>query len=458
MLAGEDVRDKDCAMQKRSGLRQIIITGFQDFFRYEAAGAVVMLVATIVALVMANTDLYGSLNHLWNMEAGVFSGSFRFSRSYLLWIDDALMAIFFFVVGLEIKREILVGELSTLRGAALPVVAALGGMLAPALLYALVNHGGEGAHGWGIPMATDIAFALGALALLGSRIPRSLKVFLSTLAVADDIGAIIVIGIFYSSDVSWGWLAFAAVPFAAMILLNRKKVDSTVPYIICAVVLWLAFLNSGIHATLAGVIAAFTIPATAKLDPLVFTRFLRERSQKIEGVHKPESPVIKDDEQQILAYGVSQAALRVASPLQRLEHAILPLSNFIILPLFALANAEIRIVGNSGFSLGKVGLGVMLGLVVGKPLGVFGVSWLGIKTGLFKMPRGMDLKYLFGGSLLAGIGFTMSIFVSNIAFRGSDATEMMAEAKIAILIASLISGIIGFSWLKFVCKKSEVRP
>ncbi|MBK5211269.1 MAG: Na+/H+ antiporter NhaA [Coriobacteriia bacterium] len=444
-------------MQKKTNLRQTIITGFQDFFQYEAAGAVVMLIATIAALIMANTSLFGSLNHLWSMEAGIFSGSFAFGHSYIEWIDDALMAIFFFVVGLEIKREILVGELSTLKGAALPVMAALGGILAPALIYTFVNHGGEGASGWGIPMATDIAFALGALALLGSSIPRSLKVFLSTLAVADDIGAIIVIGVFYSSNVVWGWLAFALIPLGVMILLNRMKVDSSIPYIIFAVILWFAFLNSGIHATLAGVIAAFTIPATAKIDPLVFTRFLRLRSRKIEEVHSPESHILENDDQQVLAYGISQAAMRVASPLQRLEHAILPMSNFFILPLFALANAEIRIVGNGGFSLGKVGLGVVLGLVLGKPLGVFGVSWLGIKTGLFNMPKGMNFKHLFGGALLAGIGFTMSIFVSNIAFRGADATEMMAEAKIAILAASVISGIIGFCWLKFACKKSEAR-
>lgn len=433
-----------------------IVQGFQDFFAKETSGALVMLFATVVALVLANTNLFETLQHFWGTEVGLISGFSEFAHTYKAWLDDGLMAIFFFVVGLEIKREFIVGELSTFKKAILPVVAALGGMLAPALIYTLINKGGAGAHGWGIPMATDIAFALGICALLSSRIPHSMKVFLSALAVADDIGAIVVIGLFYSGEVSWAWLGFALIPFVLMIVMNKMHVYKIFPYVVAAFVLWFAFLNSGIHATLAGVIAAMCIPASARITPPEFIKAAREKLTHIEKKHVEGTHVLECDEEQAVAYTIADLAYGTASPLQRLEHAILPFSNFIILPLFALANAEVRFVGQAGgFSLGQVGLGVYLGLVVGKPLGIFLICWLGTKLKLLQLPSGMNYRHLLAAGMLAGIGFTMSIFVSNIAFSGPEATLEMNEAKIAILLASLTAGVLGSLWVIFGCKKHD---
>ena len=436
-----------------------IVQGFQDFFAKETSGALVMLFATVVALILANTNLFDALQHFWGTEFGLLSGFTEFKHSYKAWLDDGLMAIFFFVVGLEIKREFIVGELSTFKKAILPVVAALGGMIAPALIYTLINAGGPGAHGWGIPMATDIAFALGICALLSSRIPHSMKVFLSALAVADDIGAIVVIGLFYSGEVAWGWLGFALIPFVVMIVMNKLHVYKIFPYVVSAFVLWFAFLNSGIHATLAGVIAAMCIPAAARITPLEFTKIAREKLNRIETKHVKGKHVLECEEEQAVAYTIADLAYGTSSPLQRLEHAILPFSNFIILPLFALANAEVRFIGQEGgFSLGRVGLGVYLGLVVGKPLGIFTICWIGTKLKMLQLPSGMNYRHLLAAGMLAGIGFTMSIFVSNIAFSGPEAVVEMNEAKIAILLASLTAGVLGSFWVIFGCKKNEDEP
>ena len=275
-------------------------------------------------------------------------GDFGFEQSLKHWVDDALMAIFFFVVGLEIKREFIVGELSTLRGAALPVVAAIGGMVVPAAIYTALNAGGPGAAGWGVPMATDIAFALGVLALLGSRIPDALKVFLTALAIADDIGAILVIAIFYTQQVYGAWLLFALVPLALMIVLNRMGYDEPLGYAVLGVVLWFCVFNSGIHATIAGVIAAFTIPASAKMSPLAFTEVCRLNVDEIEAHEVPGAHTLEDDNQQRAALRIRDAAVQSTAPLQRLEFALHPLAVWSMLPLFALANANIRIVGIAG--------------------------------------------------------------------------------------------------------------
>lgn len=451
-MSAQSLRD---TLESLKAEQHPVLRGFQDFFAKETSGAVVMLIATVIALIIANTNMFGSLHHFWTTEAGMLSGLSRFTHTYEAWLNDGLMAIFFFVVGLEIKREFIVGELSTFKKAILPVVAAIGGMVAPALIYTAVNAGGPGAHGWGIPMATDIAFALGICALLASRIPHSMKVFLSALAVADDIGAIIVIGIFYSGDIAWGWLGFALIPIALMIIMNKAKVYKIFPYVAMALVLWFAFLNSGIHATLAGVIAAMCIPASARITTPQFLQIARERLGFIEKEHTPGANVLECVAEQQASYTIADAAFGTVSPLQRLEHAILPYSNFLILPLFALANAEVRFVGNGGFGLGRVGLGVFLGLVVGKPLGIFLICWIGTKLKLLQLPSGMNYRHLLAAGLLAGIGFTMSIFVSNIAFSGPGALIEMGEAKIAILLASLTAGVLGSLWVVFGCKKSE---
>lgn len=431
-------------------IRATLSSEFTNFFEKESSGAIVMLAATIIALIAANTNLYPAIERLWTLEAGIVLSSFKFIQSYQSWIDDALMTIFFFVVGLEIKRELLVGELSSLREAALPILAGLGGMAVPALIYTIFNFGGPGASGWGIPMATDLAFALGLLALLASRVPRTLKVFMSAFAIVDDIGSIIVIALFYSSGINPAWLLFALAPIVIMIVMNRMNVDSTWPYIICAITLWFAFFNSGINATLAGIISAFLIPTRAPVNPLVFARFARMRSAKVEDIHDPLEPTIKDDVAQHAAFDVARVARKVAAPLQRLETALLPVVTFMILPLFALANAGIRFVGSDAFPFGTIGMGVMVGLLVGKPIGIFGTSWLVLKFKITQLPEGMTLKHLFGGSVIAGMGFTMPIFITSLAFTGAGDAPKIVEAKLAILIASLIAGVLGYAYLYFI--------
>lgn len=437
--------------------RNHISSEFTNFFERESSGAVVMLIATIIALIAANTNLYPSLQYLWSVEAGIISGTFKFVQSYRHWVDDALMAIFFFVVGLEIKREVMVGELSSLREAILPIVAGLGGMAVPALIYTMINYGGPGAHGWGIPMATDIAFALGLLALLASRVPRALKVFISALAIVDDIAAIVVIALFYSSNIYAGWLLFALIPIAIMILLNRMNVDASWPYLVCALVLWFAFLNSGIHATLAGIIAAFLIPTNAPVSPLVFARYARVHSAQVESGYKPGDPIIKDNRDQDTAFDIAKVARKTAAPLQRLEQVFLPISTFIVLPLFALVNAEIRFIGSHISPFGTIGMGVILGLVIGKPLGIFGATWIALKLKITQLPQGLTLKHVFGGAMIAGIGFTMSIFITGLAFKGEGAAFMVVEAKLAILIASVTAGVLGYLYLYFIASKDTEK-
>ena len=426
---------------------------FSAFLHDEVMGAGALLVAAIVALVLANSPIGLRFEHFWELEAGFFAGQFHVSQSLLHWIDDALMALFFFVVGLEIKREVLVGELSARRKAALPILAAVGGMIAPALIYVAMNAGGATARGWGIPMATDIAFVIGVMALLGDRVPSGLKVFLVALAIADDIGAILVIAIFYTAHVSFGWLGVAAVVLVGLIALNRAHVDSPVPYAALGIMLWFAVLLSGVHATIAGVLVAFTIPAAARIDPLAFTRSARSQLQAIEAADVPGLHVLVNDEQQRCAYAIRAEARHTAAPLQRLEFALHPWTTFLVLPLFALANAGVRVIGVSPLEIFRqpVALGVILGLLLGKPLGITIMSWIAVRLRLADLPEGVGWAHIGGAGILGGIGFTMSIFVTGLAFRSS---EFAMEAKAAVLGASLLAGILGYLVLAAIPKRA----
>jgi NhaA family Na+:H+ antiporter len=331
------------------------------------------------------------------------------SKPLLLWINDGLMAIFFFLVGLEIKREILRGELASVRQAILPVAAAAGGMLAPAAIYALLNAGGPGARGWGIPMATDIAFALGALALLGKRVASSLRVFLTAVAIADDLGAVAVIAIFYTSGLSWPALAVAAVLLVVLLVTGRAGIHHPLPYLVLGLVVWVAVLESGVHATVAGVLLAFIIPASRG----------REGSR---GRRPHQAPL-----------------------LDRLEHGLEPWVAFVIMPVFALANAGVRVSSDIAASLADpIALGVILGLFVGKQLGIVASCWALIRSGLGSMPSRATWRQLYGVSLLCGIGFTMSLFIATLAFEPGDT---LTPAKIGVLTGSLISGIVGYAVL-----------
>ena len=427
-------------------------TDFSEFFHLETAGSVALLGATLLALLVANTALYPYYEQFLHAEIMIQIGAWTRGGSVLHWIDDGLMVLFFFVVGLEIKRELVVGELSKPRKAMLPLIAAAGGMIAPAIIYLALNAGGEGASGWAIPMSTDIAFALGVLALLGKRAPSGLRLFLTALAIADDLGAIIVIAIFYTSGVSLAWLALAFAVLAVLVALNRLKVDSVVPYAVLGTVVWFAFLNSGVHATIAGVLVALTIPVVSRLQPTEFCEHAREELEGIESTDVPGAHVLEDDSQQEAAYRIRGLATHAAAPLQRLEHALHPVSTFIVLPLFAFANAGVRLVD---YDLAKlvvepVTLGIFFGLFFGKPIGIAAMSWLAVRLGLADLPKGVRWKHVVGGGVLGGIGFTMSLFITNLAL--SD-TLLQAEAKFAVLVTSVVAGLIGYAYLSALSRE-----
>ena len=383
---------------------QRLVRPFQEFADLEASGGLLLIGCTVAALIWANSPWAGSYVHFWHMDLTFGRIGGPLAKPLHFWINDGLMALFFLLVGLEIKREILVGELASFQRAVLPIAAALGGMIVPAAFYLLFNHGGPGAAGWGIPMATDIAFALGVLALLGSRVPTSLKVFLAALAIADDIGAVLVIAFFYTERISWISLGVGGVFFVALLAANRAGVRHLLIYAILGLGLWVAFLQSGIHATVAGVLLAITIPA-------------RQRTTSRAVLTSNESPML------------------------RLEHALIPWNRYLIMPVFALANAGVALGSGAARSVvAPVSLGVICGLVIGKPIGIVLFSWLATRTRLAAMLDGIGWRQIVGVGMLGGIGFTMSLFIANLAFGEAPALE---TAKVGILVASVVSGIAG---------------
>ncbi|MFL7891683.1 MAG: Na+/H+ antiporter NhaA [Anaerolineales bacterium] len=423
------------AVEKPLGVQVRMLA--QDFARIEASGGIVLLISAIIALVWANSSLSESYFHFWETELGLGFGQAVFSLPLIEWINDGLMVVFFFVVGLEIKRQLTTGELSRPRRAVLPLAAALGGMLVPAAIYLLFNAGGPGESGWGIPMATDIAFTLGVLALLGSRAPLSLKIFFTALAIADDLGAILVLAIFYSSDIHWTSLLIAAVILVVLIILNRIRIYSPLPYAILGIGLWLAFLESGIHPTIAGVLLAATIPTWGVPDPKAL---LAQCVSVLDEFELPDS--LQPNRAQAAAQTLETVADRMQSPAQRLEHSLLPWTTYLILPVFALANAGVVLEFDQSL-LSVVSIGIVLGLVLGKVAGITFFTWLAVRIGLADMPRNVSIRQLFSASWLAGIGFTMSLFIAGNAFQGS--TDLLNQAKAGILIASLLAGLIGYA-------------
>lgn len=422
---------------------------FRDFIRLEASSGILMIAAAVVALVWANSpwrDLYFSL---WEAHFVVGFADFRLDESLLHWINDGLMAIFFFVVGLEIKREALTGELSSPRRAALPIFAAAGGMLFPALIYMALNTGRPSSVGWAIPMATDIAFALGVLALLGRRAPLALKVFITALAIADDIGAVLVIVLFYTGSLAWQPLLVAAGVLVLLIGLNRARVRQAVPYVLLGIVLWVAFLESGIHATAAGVLLAVMIPARVRVDT---GAFLDELNSAMD-TFMTAGPIGQDvqvagERRFAAAQALEIASERVESPLHRLEHDLHPWVSYVILPIFALANAGVTLFGEAveGSLINPVSLGVMAGLLLGKPLGISLMAWLATRLRMAELPGGVSWRHVIGASVLAGIGFTMSIFIASLAFE--DAPMFLFSAKMGILAGSLAAGLAGWLFLR----------
>jgi NhaA family Na+:H+ antiporter len=407
-----------------------LVRAFQRFVRLEAAGGILLLACTGVALVWANSPLAALYNDLWHTPVTIGAGGFVLAKDLQHWVNDGLMAIFFFVIGLEIKRELLVGELASRRQAALPAAAALGGMVVPAGLYILINRSGPASAGWGVPMATDIAFALGVLALLGRRVPLGLKVFLTALAIVDDLGAVLVIAVFYTAALDW-----------TMVAVSVAHVRHPAVYGALGVLLWIAFLESGVHATVAGVLAALTIPSRARIDMRTFRERSRGVLDRLELSDPDPTPHMMSGEQQEAIYALNALVEGVETPLQRLEHALLPWVTFVIMPVFALANAGVALGGGLADAVRHpVTLGVAGGLVIGKLVGVTVFARLAIALGIAERPAGVTNRHILGASALAGIGFTMSLFIASLAFGESALLDL---AKIGVLGASLLAGLLG---------------
>lgn len=437
-------------MKGRPGKTPIekIVTPVQRFIQQEKSGGIVLGISVIIALILANSPWSGAYHHILEHRFGFqWDGKTYFEYNLHHWINDGLMAIFFFVVGLELKKEIVGGELSNPRKALLPIAAALGGMIVPASIYLALNPVGEVHSGWGIPMATDIAFALGVLYLLGSKIPFTLKVFLTALAIVDDLGAVLVIALFYTSEISIMHLAIGGIILFAMYLGNKLGVRSILFYAILGIGgVWTTFLLSGVHATIAAVLAAFTIPADVKIKEDPFIKQIQDYLNKFKAIDPDNNKPTLTNEQLHIIEKMNMAAVAATPPLQRLEHAMHPLVTFIIIPIFALANAgvSLNMDVNQLFET-NVLMGVGLGLLVGKVVGVVGFTLLMVKLKIAPMAEGMNIRNLFGLGFLAAIGFTMSLFVTSLAFTQE---EYMVQAKIGIFVASIIGGVIGYMILR----------
>jgi Na+:H+ antiporter, NhaA family len=430
---------------------------FRDFFNTfimnEAFGGVLLLICAIASLIFANYSYFSNIHSVWDIDAGIHVGNFSLNMTLQAWINDALMAVFFFVVGLEIKREILVGELSSFKHAILPIFAALGGMIVPACIYASFNSATpESANGWGIPMATDIAFALGILSIIGKRVPLGLKVFLTALAIVDDLGAIIVLAVFYPTHALHAdMLLYAGGVVLILLVLNRYRVSNVLLYIILGVVLWYLVYMSGIHATIAGVILAMTIPSKTAINEVRFYVRVKHLLNKFKRVSRSELEVLANPEQQEIISMMHRKVSKINPLMHRFESALHPWVTYMIMPLFALANAGV--VFDSGISLWPpqpVMEGIFFGLLLGKPLGIFLFSWLSVKLKFAELPSKTNWSQVFALGIVAGIGFTMSIFIDGMAFDNESITNL---GKATILGTSFVAAVFGLFAILLTSKK-----
>ena len=428
-------------------LPRTVLRPLQDFLSTSTASAFLLLVAAVVALIWANSPFGDAYDSLWETHVALGVGSWSIDLDLQHWVNDGLMALFFLVVGLEIKREVLQGELREPRAAALPAIAALGGMVVPALLYVALNAGGEGAHGWGIPMATDIAFALGVLTLAAKHAPPNIKPFVLTLAIVDDIGAILVIALFYSGGVSMVPLLLAVVFVLVIVVLQRIQVRANTVYVALAIGLWVATYEAGIHPTIAGVVMGLLTPLEPFQPPAAVSReAIRTADETDDDPNEPDAGAH-------LWLRLAALSKEAVSPLVRVEHALLPWTSFVIVPIFALANAGVDLSGESVADAvtSRITLGVILGLVVGKTIGIWAASAVAVRLGVARLPRGVDLRHVLGAGAVAGIGFTVALFITELAFEGAALRD---EAKIGILVASVIAGVLG--WIILRLTPSEI--
>lgn len=429
-----------------------VLTPLDEFIHRQTTSGMLLMLCAIIALYIANSPWNQLYHHILELPFTVGVPGFQLSKSVHHWINDGLMALFFFVIGLELKREIMVGELANLRLAVLPIVAAIGGMLVPVLVYLSINPEGHTLDGWGIPMATDIAFALGTLALLGDRIPKSLLTFLVALAIVDDLGAVMVIAFFYTETMNYPALAATLLMVFVLIALNLGGIRRPFPYMVIGIVLWTAMLASGVHATLAGIILAFTIPMRPKYDPACFLMHLNRKAEQIQQSYEEEASIVKNDKLRAKVRALGEGVNLVQAPAQVLEHKMHFPSAYLIIPIFSLANAGIPVEWTSLGSIftHPVSMGIAAGLLFGKLIGIAGFCWVAVKLGLTTLPHELNFKHIVGVGLMGGIGFTMSIFIAELGFANHAQDLLMA--KTGILIASVLAGVSGFLWLYFTAE------
>lgn len=435
---------------KQSSALTTILGPFQRFFKFEAASGILLIICTAIAMIMANSAASDAYARIINWEFSVQIGNvFKLSKPLILWINDGLMAIFFFVVGLEIKREILVGELSTFRKAALPIFAAIGGMVIPAGLFVLLHGNNPGSEGWGIPMATDIAFSLGILSLLGKRVPLALKVFLAAFAIVDDMGAVVVIAAFYSESVGWDNLLIAVTLFIMLALAIRAGMRNAEIFLVIGGFVWYFVLKSGLHPTIAGVALAFIVPAKRSIKLSVFNRVTQSNLKIFENSHKDENLLLSKEQLEALD-NLEVYYDKVHSPLQYLEHKLHGFTSYIVMPVFALANAGVLLSAVGGGSvIGPLSIHIALALILGKVLGIIIFAWIGLKLNITDLPVDTKWIHMVGLGFLGGIGFTMSMFISSLAYKDAG---LLNHAKIGILVGSLLAGILGYLILKYTLK------
>ena len=434
-------------------VRKVLITPFQKFFRIESSSGILLFGSALLAIILANSSVRETFFSLWNFKFGISSSDFELVKPLLLWVNDGLMAIFFFLIGLEIKRELMIGELNSTRKIMLPLSAALGGMIIPVLFFLILNQDPATTDGWGIPMATDIAFSLAILRLLGNRIPIGLKVFLTAFAIVDDLGAVLIIAIFYSATIKWSLIAIALFLLGILFYLAYRRIHAKYLIFAVGIVVWYLFLKAGIHPTIAGVLLAFTIPIRQKLNMDTYTSRLCDIADSMQEMKESESPLLTKEQIEVID-DLESWTEQVQSPLQQLEHRLHKWVAFLIMPIFALSNSGVSFGGSGEMDL-SLALTVGLSLVGGKFIGVTLFSWIAVKVGLANLPQGVNFGQIAGVSLLAGVGFTMAIFIANLAFPGSSV--LLDSAKTGIMVGSLVAGAAGYIVVRIFSTKGQAN-
>jgi NhaA family Na+:H+ antiporter len=432
-------------------VKKLLETPMEKFIKIESLSGILLFSATIIAVIWANSPWGHTYQQLWGYELGIKITDYQLVKPLILWINDGLMALFFFLIGLEIKRELAVGELNSPKKAVFPFFAAVGGIAFPALVFVLLNKDPETMAGWAIPMATDIAFSLAIMKLLGDRVPLNLKVFLTAFAIVDDLGAVLIIALFYSSGIKWMLILAAFVLIGILFLLAARDLYSKYLLVIIGIVVWLLFLKAGIHPTIAGVLLAFTVPISRKVKIAEFTEALDDIRDKIKSIPpKPNGLLSKEHIEHI--DNLDDWSMQVQSPLQTMEHKLHDWVAYVIMPIFALSNAGVTVSTEVSLNYGLI-LGIALALIVGKSVGIFFMSNLALRLGVSKLPEGVRNVQILGVSFLAGVGFTMSIFIANLAFKGNPA--LLDSAKVGILIGSLVAGLTGYLILRSTGSKKS---